>query len=177
VLAAGQAGHLRRRHRGGRLDGQPSRPAGAAQARALRIGALVLLATALGTRQDTGGADAAFHGACGVAFALLVLAAVAGPPAGAWQRVVGGRVLVWCGTVSYSLYLWHEPLLHALAGLGLVPDPAPGAFPLTAAVLVAAGLAVAWVSWCLVEHPGSQLRSRVDGPQHGAAPIVHRTAA
>ena len=74
-----------------------------------------------------------------VAFAAVVVAGALGRPHGTWHRVSARGVLPWVGLVSYSLYLWHEPLLLHLAGNGLLPAPSPAAFLPSAAVVVAAG--------------------------------------
>ena len=58
------------------------------------------------------------------------------------------RPLVWLGLISYSLYLWHQPVL-ALARSYLVN--APGGFTLT--LLLTASLALAFLSWRYVEQP------------------------
>ena len=140
----------------------------------LRGSGVLLVGTAMVTRQSSGGGDAAFHALCGLGFALLVTTSVAGPQHGPWHRALRSRALVWMGLVSYSLYLWHEPLLLGLAGLGLLPAPAAAAFPVTATVLVVVGLVVASVSYWVIEYPASHLRTRMDGPRRPSAPIVHR---
>ncbi len=63
-------------------------------------------------------------------------------------RLLGQRFLVGIGLISYSLYLWHQPLF-AFARLRSVDEPAP----LLYAVLVAAAVALAWLSWRFVERP------------------------
>jgi peptidoglycan/LPS O-acetylase OafA/YrhL len=63
-------------------------------------------------------------------------------------RLIASRVLVGIGLVSYSAYLWHQPLL-ALArhrSLGHIEWP-------LAAMLLAASLALAALSWKYVEKP------------------------
>lgn len=140
----------------------------------LRTACVLVVGAAMVTRNPTGGGEAVFHALSGVGFALLVLAAVQGPQRGWWHRVMSSRAVVWLGLVSYSLYLWHEPLLLGLAGLDLLPAPSAEAFPVTAIVLLAAGLVVAWISYWVIEFPASHLRTRIDGPRKGSAPIVHR---
>jgi hypothetical protein len=64
-----------------------------------------------------------------------------------------GRLLAWrpfvaLGLVSYSAYLVHQPLFVLYRAWSLdVPDP------LTTALLVVLTLALAWLSWWLVEQP------------------------
>ncbi len=74
--------------------------------------------------------------------------------ANSWTRTVVGRALelrpiVFVGLISYSLYLWHWPLLSCAAFLEC--SEAPDKFPRLVAVAVAAVLAV--VSWRYVERP------------------------
>lgn len=73
------------------------------------------------------------------------------------------RWLTWRGTalltaLAYGLYLWQEPVLRALAALGLLPAPAPGlTFLVTFAVLLPVTAAVAWAGLHLVELPLARL--------------------
>jgi peptidoglycan/LPS O-acetylase OafA/YrhL len=80
-----------------------------------------------------------------VGTALVIVFAT---PATWTGRLLGHRVLVGIGLLSYSTYLWHQPLLafarHRLAGE--VP-----VWLLWA--LVAASLALAYVTWRFVEQP------------------------
>ncbi len=121
------------------------------------LGAYVLTATLLAERHS-GSRDWAFHVLCGLAFTTVVLAGALGRPTGPWHRTSAGGALPWLGLVSYSLYLWHEPLLLHLAGNGLLPTPAPGAFLPTVAIVAPLAVLVAWASYWLVEYPTSHLR-------------------
>ncbi len=134
---------------------------------ALRAGgvALVVLATAL--RVHTGLGDIAFHLVCGAGFAALVLTGSLTDGTGTWHRVLSRGALPWVGLVSYSLYLWHEPLLLRMSGSGLLPDQAGGPFLRTVATLSALSLVAAWVSWWVVGWPCSHLRFLGDVPDRG----------
>ena len=140
----------------------------------LRLASVTVVAAAMLTRQLTGGGDVIFHALCGLGFSLLVLASVQGPQAGLWHRILSSKVLVWLGLVSYSLYLWHEPVLLWLAQADLLPVPSTSGFVITSAILVVVGLAVAWASYWTIEYPASYLRTRIDGPKRAPAPIVSR---
>lgn len=121
------------------------------------VGGFVLTASLLVVR-ESGSRDWAFHVLCGLAFAALVLAGALGRPAGRWHRTSAGGALPWLGLVSYSLYLWHEPLVLHLAGNGLLPTPASDAFLPTVAIVVPLAVLAAWASYWLLEHPTSKLR-------------------
>lgn len=86
----------------------------------------------------------ALHGFCSVA----VIAAVALNPNAAYVRVLKWRPLVWLGERSYSLYLWHWPLMVVLT-------PAlTGQQGVVHRLLVAGAIALATIlSYEVVEHP------------------------
>ncbi len=77
---------------------------------------------------------------------LLILAT----PESAWlqRHVLGSRLLVWVGLISYALYLWHWPLLSFLNILGAGPPP-------VAIRWAALGLSVvlAWLTYRYIETP------------------------
>jgi peptidoglycan/LPS O-acetylase OafA/YrhL len=84
----------------------------------------------------------------GAIFALLAFGA-AGNHALA-QRLFANPPIAWLGKISYSLYLWHWPVLAGLRGLGVMDRL--GAVTGTAlAVLVA--VLVSWASWRWIEAP------------------------
>ena len=71
---------------------------------------------------------------------------------------MGWRPLALLGTASYSLYLWHLPLIEAIGSaewsfLGLLAVAGP------------ACVAVAFVSYRLVEEPFLRLRTRWASPR------------
>jgi peptidoglycan/LPS O-acetylase OafA/YrhL len=73
------------------------------------------------------------------------------------------RVLVWLGSISYSLYLLHVIVL--MTGARIVPnlDDRPIAIRLAVgALFLAAALGVAWLSYHAVELPAQSLGRRID---------------
>ncbi|WP_263263957.1 acyltransferase family protein [Pseudomonas sp. RIT-PI-S] len=68
-------------------------------------------------------------------------------------KVLGARPLVFIGLLSYSIYLWHQPLLAFARNRSLVP-PSPAELLLVAA----ASMVVGWLSWRYVEQPFRQRR-------------------
>lgn len=77
--------------------------------------------------------------------ALIIL--FAGPQTFAGQ-LLGTRALVGIGLISYSAYLWHQPLFAFARHYALI-EPQPWVMPLLAAF----SLMLAWVSWRFVERP------------------------
>jgi peptidoglycan/LPS O-acetylase OafA/YrhL len=85
---------------------------------------------------------------CAIALSIQRLVAWPGDFAG---RILNARLLVWIGTISYSLYLWQQPFLNQEGETWIARFP----LNLGAAVL-AAGL-----SFYLVETPILNLRKRL----------------
>ena len=77
--------------------------------------------------------------------ALLILFAVPGTLA---QRMLAQPVFVGIGLISYSLYLWHQPLLAFAKYRSLGAPP-----PWVMLALCAASLPLAWATWRYVETP------------------------
>lgn len=76
---------------------------------------------------------------------LIILCAVPGTLVHALLRQ---RLLVGIGLISYSAYLWHQPLF-AFVRYASPEEPAP----LLMGALLLAVLPLAWVSWRFIEHP------------------------
>lgn len=136
--------------------------------RAWELLAGALAALALRQRPILGNDSLAFCGLAAIAGAMVFWGS-ATPAPGAWMLVpVAGTILVLIyaqdgtrcaqilshpafvgiGLVSYSAYLWHQPLF-AYARLATVAEPP--AVVMTA--LVALTFLLAWASWALVEKP------------------------
>jgi peptidoglycan/LPS O-acetylase OafA/YrhL len=167
-------GHMDGLAVGGFLACQVREPGGlAAAARACRLPALVagLMLAAIGVLRGRLVYGDPYMLAFGLN-ALMVLAGClmiigAARPEGLLGRFLELRGLRALGKYSYALYLWHQPIILALAGAGI--GAAVGArlgggvlvqltvLGLAAAVLT---LAVALLSWRLVEAPALRLKDR-----------------
>lgn len=84
---------------------------------------------------------------------LPCLGVVAVISAGGPGETIAGRLLAWppvqaVGTLSYSLYLWHWPVLVFATHLTFAPLT-----PWQTALAMAATLILAWASWRWVEQP------------------------
>jgi peptidoglycan/LPS O-acetylase OafA/YrhL len=68
------------------------------------------------------------------------------------RRVLSMRWLGWIGTISYGIYLWHEPMMSELYKLGLFNLSGSQTLNLFVAAL-ALSIVIASVSWYLMEQP------------------------
>jgi len=91
------------------------------------------------------------HSMTALAFGLLVLgAAVGSRPAAV---LFANRPMMWLGVISYSLYLWHYPLLELGQFAGFTNGARMPAGWFVIAVAVPAILLIAWLSYRFVERP------------------------
>jgi peptidoglycan/LPS O-acetylase OafA/YrhL len=123
----------------------------------LRLTALAILCGAFATRQANAWSGVYFTSLCAVGFGCLIAAAVLGAPEDRWGRALSCRPLLWLGAISYSIYLWHEPILLALAGWEGLVRQAPGALLPDTVIVVVVSILVGWLSYSLIERPTSQL--------------------
>ena len=84
--------------------------------------------------------------AAALAFGAIIASIVMGTGAG--LRWLAWRPLVWVGTITYGLYLWHIPVIVWLRGAGLLPGGA-----LSALVALPIAVALGAASWYLLEQP------------------------
>ncbi len=101
------------------------------------------------------------------AVAIIVSGGRAGSPG---SMALGRAPLRWLGRISYSLYLWHWPILvlgSVALGAGALDDgTGPDYLPLRIGLVLLA-IAVAWLSWRLIEEPFRRTRRWQLGPVRG----------
>jgi peptidoglycan/LPS O-acetylase OafA/YrhL len=108
--------------------------------------------------------------------ALLLALAVLEPQDGARPavvRVLEHRFLVFTGVISYSIFLWHEPLIWWLRANGLTIGGRAG-FPASLVVVAIATWACATLTYRLVERPALALRVRTER-RRSESPIARTT--
>ncbi|MFH8568226.1 acyltransferase family protein [Streptomyces sp. NPDC017993] len=79
-----------------------------------------------------------------------------------WNRLLTTRWLTATGLISYSLFIWHEPVMLQLHKTGLLPTGQEG-FPLAVAIVLLVAVPTAVASYWLVEYPASLLGRLKDG--------------
>jgi peptidoglycan/LPS O-acetylase OafA/YrhL len=111
-----------------------------------------------------------------VALGLLIPAVFAWDRGGAIRRLLAWRPLLYVGLVSYGVYLWHNALLLKIAGatrgwmsetLGFGPN---ATFVALFVMGTAAAVAVASVSYYVVERPVLRLKRLVGPPPERQQP-------
>lgn len=145
----------------------------ATAARAVRVALLVLgllvVATAFVLRDRAAAANLYFHSVTAVGFGCVLAASILAGPSGT-GRVLGRPMPARLGMISYSLYLWHEPVMLFLASRHLFPVPGSAVgFPLGVLILVPAAVLVAWCSYWVIEYPTGLLRHAGRGPETATA--------
>jgi peptidoglycan/LPS O-acetylase OafA/YrhL len=91
------------------------------------------------------------HSLTAAAFGLLVLGAAGSTRPGA--VLFANRPMTFLGLVSYSLYLWHYPLLELLQAIGWINGTRAPPWIVVLFAAVPAIVFVAWLSYRFVEKP------------------------
>jgi len=106
------------------------------------------------------------HVLSAVVAVLLVAPAVFGHREGGWpRRVMAWPVLAWLGLVSYGIYLWQGGVVLEAWRQG-ARDWVPGApFLVMTLVTLAGTVAIAALSYYLVERPAMRWKHRVRSPR------------
>jgi len=100
-----------------------------------------------------------------------VVTAVLAHPASRVAKAMGCRPLRWIGVRSYSLYLWHFPVMILMNPSGSADDVHAG----RAMVQIALSLLLAALSWTCIEEPIRRgFRSPFRGKIQGWSPFQYR---
>lgn len=88
----------------------------------------------------------------------MLASTVLGPRNSLWERILAHPALQFLGLISYSVYIWHEPLMLELSKYDILISVVSSAFLLNALILAAISIAVATLCYVLVEHLATYLR-------------------
>ncbi|HVL88986.1 MAG TPA: acyltransferase [Actinomycetota bacterium] len=127
--------------------------------RSALIGSAIVVA-AVGIRYRSAATAAFFDTLTAAGFTLIVAAVAYGQPRlSRLSRSLHWRPLIAAGVVSYSIYLWHHPLIERLHEAGVLRSEFAW-LPLNIVVVLAITIAVAAASYLLIERPFLKLRRR-----------------
>lgn len=90
--------------------------------------------------------------------ALIVLAAARGSRVTEW--LFANRLMVYAGLVSYSVYLWHVPVMDWVSAAHLAQPLGAWRFPVFLALVIPAIYAISTLSYTLVERPFIRMRRK-----------------
>jgi peptidoglycan/LPS O-acetylase OafA/YrhL len=99
-----------------------------------------------------------FHDLAALGWMLLLASTVLGQKDQRWARVLSWRPLTLVGLISYSSYMWHEPIMQTLEHHGITNRSVSG-LPVNIAVVLVLSLAAGALSYRVIEYPTGKLRS------------------
>ena len=124
----------------------------------MRSAGLIGLITIMALRGRSELIDLYSHTLSGLAFVLVLISTIAAPADARWGRLLAARPLQFLGVISYSVYLWHEPIMIELGKRNILITQVPQAFPMNALILLVLSVIAGALSyWCL-ELPALELR-------------------
>ncbi|MFJ1747097.1 acyltransferase family protein [Streptomyces sp. NPDC088116] len=97
-----------------------------------------------------------YHPLTSLMWALLVFSTIHVSQQVRWHSLLRARWLTYVGLVSYSLFIWHEPVMLQLQKSGLLPAD-QAAFPLAVLIVLLVALPAAVLSYWVIEYPSSLL--------------------
>jgi peptidoglycan/LPS O-acetylase OafA/YrhL/peroxiredoxin len=103
--------------------------------------------------------DLFYYSWIGIGTSLIIGAVIVSDTEWRSLRVMRSAPLQFLGIVSYSLYLWHEPLMLMLEKHHLLIFKEHATWPLCSIALVIVSVFVAWISYHVIEVPGQRLRA------------------
>jgi peptidoglycan/LPS O-acetylase OafA/YrhL/peroxiredoxin len=121
---------------------------------------------------DSNFVDLFYYTFIGLGTAMVMAAIVLSNPDWRWMKILRSRPLQYLGMISFSLYLWHEPVMLWLEKHGLLVFKGdPAIWPLSCLATITVSIAVGSLSYRLVEAPGERLRKLLRIRRPPAAPV------
>lgn len=106
--------------------------------------------------------DLYFNTVTGVGFFMMLAATIFGNRQSLIQRILSNKYLQFLGIISYSVYLWHEPLLLFLERHSILVFSSPGLFPISVILLLLLSVGIGVLSYFGIEKPMMLLKNIFD---------------
>jgi peptidoglycan/LPS O-acetylase OafA/YrhL len=118
---------------------------------------IVVLITGLALREG-GNFTSNIIGVCaGILILLVALPGKQGEP-GRLAQLLEWSPIKYIGLISYSIYLWHEPMIYFLQRHGILKGSGAGTLAVDLLIVLAIVLALASTTYYLIEKPAMSLR-------------------
>lgn len=129
--------------------------------KALILGGLALVVT--GCVKVGGGLPTSVIGVCAaiLIFMTVLPSSRPGTTRNSLARFLDLVPIRYVGLISYSLYLWHQPVILWMKGHGLLDSSGAGALVYNVAIVFLVTMVLASITYYLVEKPAMSLRGRL----------------
>jgi peptidoglycan/LPS O-acetylase OafA/YrhL len=124
----------------------------------LRAVGIAIVAGATWIDRPNSWGQVGFHDIAALGWLLLLASTVLGPRNQRWARMLSWRPLTAVGLISYSSYMWHEPIMQTLQHHGIT-NRTVSALPYNIAVVLLLSLAAGALSYRVIEYPTAKLRA------------------
>ncbi len=124
----------------------------------VRLAGVAIIVAATLVRVDGGVGELLFHTIVSVGATLLFASSILAERGTRWERALSWRPFAALGLWSYSIYLWHEPVMQSLGRRGWLVSPTPEAFLSNAVVMVVLACVIGFLSYWIIEYPATNLR-------------------
>jgi peptidoglycan/LPS O-acetylase OafA/YrhL len=143
----------------------------------VRIAAVALIAGATWIDRPNSWGQVGFHDLAAIGWLVLLSSTVLGAPDQRWARALSWRPFILVGLISYSSYMWHEPIMQLLEHHGLTTRTIAG-LPWTLVAVLSLALLAGTISYRVIEYPTSKLRSlrNKDGTRRDYYPELKKSA-
>jgi len=128
------------------------------QATLWRVGGLILFGVAFILREHSEFVYLFFHTVCGLAFIFLLVSTVLEERGSIWNRTLSQPVFKFLGLISYSVYLWHEPIMLELSKPGRLTFDTSSAFLASTLIFLIFVILAGIISYYAIEYPTQSLR-------------------
>jgi peptidoglycan/LPS O-acetylase OafA/YrhL len=123
-----------------------------------RAGGLALFGVVFILREQSSFVYLFFHTLCGLAFIFLLVSTVLEERDSIWERALSQPVFKFLGLISYSVYLWHEPIMIVLSKPGRLTFETSPTFLASTLIFLVFVILASTLSYYAIEYPTQSLR-------------------